>query len=192
MALELADYIDELIATNPTVADPVAQGDDHLRLIKQVLQNALPGNTAPLTFTGDMNLTGDYNGANATMTGTVAGTSVTDGVYTLAQAGFKAVALDAYGVITSNTTFDGFGVSAVSQPSSGEWIVTFNTDVIGTDKQAVFYSFDNPSPGTGAFSVAVGTHLNSTQVKVYGRLQAGPTTAVTSGFPIDVVRLVFL
>lgn len=59
MGLEVADYISELVPGNPTTADPISQGDDHIRQLKQVLQNALPGNTAPLTFTGDMTVTGN-------------------------------------------------------------------------------------------------------------------------------------
>ncbi len=35
MALETANYIDELVITNPTASDPVSQGDDQLRLIKE-------------------------------------------------------------------------------------------------------------------------------------------------------------
>lgn len=42
MALETATYIADLNAANPTGTDPVAQGDDHLRLIKAVLQTTFP------------------------------------------------------------------------------------------------------------------------------------------------------
>jgi hypothetical protein len=39
MGLEVATYIGQLVATNPVPADPVSQGDDHLTLIKRVLQS---------------------------------------------------------------------------------------------------------------------------------------------------------
>lgn len=43
MALESATFISQLVATNPVGAtDPKAQGDDHLRLIKGVLQSQFP------------------------------------------------------------------------------------------------------------------------------------------------------
>lgn len=43
MALESASFISQLVATNPVGAtDPKAQGDDHLRLIKGVLQSQFP------------------------------------------------------------------------------------------------------------------------------------------------------
>lgn len=46
MALESATYISQLVATNPVVGDPVGQGDDHLRLLKTVLQAQFPNFTA--------------------------------------------------------------------------------------------------------------------------------------------------
>ena len=39
MGLESATYISQLSATNPLATDPISQGDDHLRLIKSVLQS---------------------------------------------------------------------------------------------------------------------------------------------------------
>jgi hypothetical protein len=38
MALETATTIDELVTSNPASGDAVSQGDEHLRLIKSVLQ----------------------------------------------------------------------------------------------------------------------------------------------------------
>ena len=42
MALETANYIDELVITNPTASDSVSQGDDQLRLIKKVVKQSFP------------------------------------------------------------------------------------------------------------------------------------------------------
>jgi len=42
MGLETATYIDQLVGTNPTGTDDKNQGDNHLRLIKDVLQNQFP------------------------------------------------------------------------------------------------------------------------------------------------------
>ncbi len=42
MPLETAQFISELVATNPLGTDPKAQGDDHLRLVKDVLQKQFP------------------------------------------------------------------------------------------------------------------------------------------------------
>lgn len=43
MALETATYPSQLVLTNPTASDPVSQADDHLRLVKTVVQNAAAG-----------------------------------------------------------------------------------------------------------------------------------------------------
>lgn len=42
MGLEVGTYIADLVATNPLTSDQVGQGDDHLRLIKSVLQATFP------------------------------------------------------------------------------------------------------------------------------------------------------
>ena len=58
MALETATYISQLTATNPTASDPVSQGDDHLRLIKSVLQAQFTtlGAAAVSTTAAELNL----------------------------------------------------------------------------------------------------------------------------------------
>ena len=78
MALESATYISELVDTNPTVSDPVGQGDDHLKLIKTVLKtqfSGLAGTTAITTDESEMNLLdGGYEGTAVVSTGESAGT----------------------------------------------------------------------------------------------------------------------
>lgn len=58
MGLESATYISQLTATNPTTSDPVSQGDDHLRLIKSVLQSQFTtlGAAAVTTTAAELNL----------------------------------------------------------------------------------------------------------------------------------------
>jgi hypothetical protein len=57
MALETAVNIADLIKTNPGSGDPKSQGDDHIRSLKTVLQNAFAG------FTGSVLVTGTDGGA---------------------------------------------------------------------------------------------------------------------------------
>ena len=47
MTLEAATYVSGLNASAPGAADPRNQGDDHLRLIKAVLQASFPNSSAP-------------------------------------------------------------------------------------------------------------------------------------------------
>lgn len=51
MALESATYINQLVQTNPTLSDPKSQGDDHIRLIKKVLQDTFPNITGVVNST---------------------------------------------------------------------------------------------------------------------------------------------
>lgn len=51
MALETATYINQLDAANPLGSDPIASGDDHLRLIKSTLKATFPNITGAVTKT---------------------------------------------------------------------------------------------------------------------------------------------
>ena len=42
MSLDSAAWVTQLDSNNPTVTDPVNQGDDHLKMIKLVLKNSFP------------------------------------------------------------------------------------------------------------------------------------------------------
>ena len=58
MAKETATYISQLDANNPTTSDSVAQGDDHLRMLKTVLKtqfSGLTGTTAVTASEAEMN-----------------------------------------------------------------------------------------------------------------------------------------
>jgi len=78
MGLETATYISQLTATNPTTSDPVSQGDDHLRLIKSVLQSQFTtlGAVAVTTTAAELNLLdgGGYEGTAVLSTGETGGT----------------------------------------------------------------------------------------------------------------------
>lgn len=52
MALETGDYLANLVPENPTGSDPKDRGDDHLRLIKEVLVNSFVGFTGTVLVSG--------------------------------------------------------------------------------------------------------------------------------------------
>jgi len=61
MAVESATYISQLVDTNPVVGDPVGEGDDHLRMIKEVLKTNFSGinssgTTAVTSSAAELNL----------------------------------------------------------------------------------------------------------------------------------------
>ena len=102
MGLESATYISELVATNPLATDPISQGDDHLRLIKSVLQaqfSGLSGTTAVTADGAEMNL---LDGCTATTTElnyldiTTLGTSEASKVVTADANGDVTIADGAY------------------------------------------------------------------------------------------------
>lgn len=51
MSLESTNFIKGLVATNPEGTDPKSQGDDHLRLLKNVLKNQFSGFTEGIAIT---------------------------------------------------------------------------------------------------------------------------------------------
>lgn len=53
MALETAQFINGLNQSNPSGADRLHQGDDHIRLVKSVLKNTFPNINGPVELTQD-------------------------------------------------------------------------------------------------------------------------------------------
>lgn len=51
MGLETASFINQLQPANPSGADRLQQGDDHIRLLKQVLKSTFPNLTGAMTLT---------------------------------------------------------------------------------------------------------------------------------------------
>lgn len=78
MALETATYISQLVATNPPGTDPLAQSDDHLRLIKGVLQAQFPNlGAAAVTGTAAQINAAISSGGLSTVSSSVTSLSIT-------------------------------------------------------------------------------------------------------------------
>jgi hypothetical protein len=59
MGLESASYPNQLVATNPTGSDPKSTADDHIRLLKSVIQATFPNLTGAMTAAqADLNKVG--------------------------------------------------------------------------------------------------------------------------------------
>ena len=65
MPVEAATYVADLQPVNPPSTDPRSQGDDHLRLIKQVLQNTFGGASRAWQVPGTLAITGSTTLAKA-------------------------------------------------------------------------------------------------------------------------------
>lgn len=61
MGLESATYISQLVASNPLSTDKKKQGDDHIRLIKQVLQNTFPNADRAIVFQDSLSKVASYS-----------------------------------------------------------------------------------------------------------------------------------
>lgn len=60
MALEAGNHISDLVQANPAGIDPRSQGDDHLRLIKKVLQTTFPNANHAFRFPATRLVTTGY------------------------------------------------------------------------------------------------------------------------------------
>src|SRR5258708_39770423 len=61
MGLETGTFISDLVPANPPTTDVVAQGDDHFRLIKQILQNNFPNASKAFYFPTTSAKTADFS-----------------------------------------------------------------------------------------------------------------------------------
>lgn len=52
MPLETATYIADLVDANPTPTDPKSEGDDHLRMVKRILQKTFAGFSGAVIVAG--------------------------------------------------------------------------------------------------------------------------------------------
>jgi microcystin-dependent protein len=60
MGLESGTWVDDLVVTNPPGGDSKSQGDDHLRLIKNVLRNTFKRASKAFSFPGNSTKTTSY------------------------------------------------------------------------------------------------------------------------------------
>jgi hypothetical protein len=101
MTVETATYISQLSATLPLATDPISQGDDQIRLVKDVLQKQFTslGAAAVTTTAVELNLIDGYTGTTAelnTLDVTTQGTSEVSKVLTADASGDVTIADGAY------------------------------------------------------------------------------------------------
>ena len=101
MGVETATYISQLSATNPLGTDPISQGDDQIRLVKEVLQAKFTslGAAAVTATAAEVNLIDGYTGTTAelnTLDVTTQGTSEASKVLTADASGDVTIADGAY------------------------------------------------------------------------------------------------
>lgn len=168
MGLETGTYINSLVATNPVVGDDVAQGDDHLRLLKSVILNTAPNVTGAITATHtQLNYTVGVTSAlqtqidakapiaSPTFTGTP--TLPTGTIATTQTAGNSTTAV-------ATTAFVTAGITA---HASGDWVL-MQTQTPTAVAQCDFVN------GTGG--VIISTAYDAYRIEITGLLPATTAT----------------
>lgn len=191
MALETATYISGLVAANPLLNDPKAQGDDHIRLLKAVLLATLPGLTGAVTAThAELNyvagvtssiqtqLNGKYAAGDALGTpssGTLTNCSGTAASLTAGQA------TAALGIKSATTTVS---VSSATAPSAGQTLVA-TSSTAATWQTVPAGSLSSITAASSANTLASGNNAIAFNWWVTGAtttgFSIGETTASTGG-----------
>jgi hypothetical protein len=150
MALETATYIDDLVATNPTAGDPVSQGDDHIRLLKSVIQATFPNISAAVTPTHtELNYVDGVTSAIQTQIDAKAATS--QFASSLGNSGYQTFPggmilqwfRTSSGVITA-----GSGTAAVAS-----WPIAFPTAVLAAVSSTDATGWSANTAGSGVYSL---------------------------------------
>ena len=119
MGLETGTYIDSLNASNPTTSDNVAQGDDHLRLLKSTIKASFPNVTGAVTAT--------HTAMNTASTHYVPSGALTAYAGSSAPTGW----LLADGAAVSRTTYATLFAAVGTTFGAGDGSSTFNLPNIG-------------------------------------------------------------
>ena len=130
MGLESATYVDQLNGSNPDGTDTIAQGDDHLRLIKTVLKTTFPDatnirRTAPDITGADASKVLKVNaGATATEWAASASSPLTTkgDLYTYSTADARLAAPSTTPITSYTVSGAGNGLKLVSDSSSPEGV----------------------------------------------------------------------
>jgi len=183
VAIESANYINGLDPSNPAASDPLADADNHLRLIKQVLKNTFP------------NVTGIVSASHHTLNGAVpiggiilwSGTTGNIPAGWVLCAGQTVARSDGAGNIVAPNLRDRFVVGAgnayavnavggaQAQPGSTDWhnghAHNASTDAQGTHNHGGF---------TGNFTLGIShmpSHSHSISLNAVGVAASAPAVA---------------
>lgn len=174
MALETGTFINSLVATNPVSGDTVAQGDDHLRLIKSTIKNTFPNLTAAVTATAaELN---KLDGATASVTELNYVTGVTSAIQTQLNTKLASASYTAADVLAKLLTVDG--------AASG-----VDADLLDGQHGSFYQSASNLNAGTIAAA-----RLPSASTTAVGAVELATTAEGTTGTdttrvtPVAVVK----
>ena len=174
MGVETATFISQLSATNPLGTDPISEGDDQIRLVKEVLQAQFTslGAAAVTGTAAELNLIDGYTGTTAelnTLDVTTQGTSEASKVLTADSNGDVTIADGAY-------DFD------VASHDGTNGLLLAGTLVTATAAEMNY--LDITTLGTSANSKAL-TQNASGEITIG---TGSASTGVTRGVPITITQ----
>ncbi len=175
MALESANFIDGLVITNPASGDPVAQGDDHLRLIKDVLKASFPTVTkATYLHIGQADVVSAATtdiGAVASDHVRITGTTTITALGTVAAGVHKVVRFAASLTLTNNAAIilpGGANIQTAADDfmecyslGAGNWVVTQYTKASG---EAIAGTLKLTARAATTANITIGDDLNNLDV----------------------------
>ena len=164
MGIETFEFIDDLVAANPTSTDNVSEGDDHLRGLKTTLKNTFP------------NVTGAINPTETEL-------NYVDGVTSAIQTQLDAKSATATTVTKTSTTGSGVlpaGTTAQRDGSPSAGYLRFNT----TDTSAEIYDGSGWAAVGGGNSTTEGLYEHAHTIAANYSITSG-NNALTAG-PITI------
>jgi hypothetical protein len=100
--------------------------------------------------------------------------------------------LDAHGLVTTATTVSGYGISSVTQNTTGDFTVTFINSASGIDNQTVVVNTD-ANTGLNSMAIAGASHVAVDEIRILSvLLDTTPTIQAASVFPYDIHRTLIL
>lgn len=175
MGLETGTYVSDLVTTNPISTDPRSQGDDHLRLVKTVLQASFPN--ANRAFRSDR-----YTAK--TLAYTVADTDQNNTLACATAGGAFLVTLPT----TFTTSQDGFKVRIIKSDNHANALTVglFSGTINGVTTLTLSYIYD------AIICEWTGTAWVATVIPAAASLQGALTShSVSVAGTVDVITAVF-
>jgi len=145
MALESATYINTLIDTNPSGADSISQGDDHIRLIKKVLKNTFPNVASAIAPLIDITHKIDSSSNRPEFDDTYENSGMTVTHTKLSPTSTLYIQFDCY--INTACNYDGASICVITGRLGGSGDPA--TLISGTTDNLVMIFFEDVGEGTG-------------------------------------------
>ena len=179
MAVESATYISQLVDTNPVVGDPVGEGDDHLRMIKEVLKTNFSGinssgTTAVTSSAAELNV---LDGIPGTLTATELG--YVDGVTSAIQTQINAKGVgDA--VLANDQSWTGSQRATAVTDNDGSFDMNAGQTFICTPAGNFALTFTNITNGQSGFIKLINSGGHTVSLHANSKGDANLATTVST------------